>query len=91
MARILIVDHGDASALAAVRERYPDAEVITPEEAKERNIVVDKPIMYDYPIHNHKDIPILKETYTPPKANCQPWKRRGKNTKVNSSITISEI
>lgn len=37
MARILIVDHGDASALAAVRERYPDAEVITPEEAKERN------------------------------------------------------
>lgn len=82
MARILIVDHGDASVLAAVRERYPDAEVITPEEAEERNIVIDRPRMNDIPIINHRDIPILKETYTPPKANYQPWKRRGKNTKV---------
>lgn len=81
MARILIVDHGDASTLAAVRERYTDAEVITPEEAKERNIVIDSTRMNDIPIINHRDIPILKETYTPRKANYQPWKRRGKNTK----------
>lgn len=82
MARILIVDHGDASTLAAVRERYPDAEIITPEEAKERNIVIDRYIMNDIPIINHRDLPILEETYTPCKANYQPWKRRGKNTKI---------
>lgn len=82
MTRILVVGHGDASALAAVRERYPDTEIITPEEAKERNIVIDRPRMNDIPIINHRDIPILKETYTPHKANYQPWKRRGKNTKI---------
>lgn len=82
MKRILVVDYGDASALAAIQERYPDAEVITPEEAKERNIVVDKPMTYDYPIYNREDIPILQEDYDPRKLISQPWKRRGKNIKV---------
>lgn len=81
MKRILVVDHGDASALAAIRERYPDAEVITPEEAKERNIVVDKPMTYDYPIYNREDIPILETVFMPRKESNQPWKRRGKNIK----------
>lgn len=81
MTRILIVD-GDASVLAAIRERYPDTEVITPQEAKERNMVIDHPQMNDIPIINHRDIPILQEGYTPRKINSQPWKRRGKNTKV---------
>lgn len=80
--KILIVDKGDASALAAVRERYPDAEVITAEEAKERNIVIDRPRMNDIPIINHRDIPILQDVFIPHKADSQTWKRRGKNTKV---------
>lgn len=81
MKRILVVDYGDASALAAIRERYPDAEVITPEEAKERNMVVDKPMTYDYPIYNREDIPILETVFMPRKESNQPWKRRGKNIK----------
>lgn len=82
MTRILIVDHGDTRISEAIRGRYPDAEVVTPEEAKERNIVIDSPRMNDIQIVNHRDIPILQEIYTPRKINHQPWKRRGKNTKV---------
>ncbi len=82
MKRILVVDHGDTRTLATIRETYPNLEVITLEEANERNIVIDNPIMNDIPIINHRDIPIFKEVYTPCKINYQPWKRRGKNTKV---------
>lgn len=82
MKRILVVDHGDTRTLATIREIYPNLEVITLEEANERNIVIDNPVMNDIPIINHRDIPIFQEVYTPCKINYQPWKRRGKNTKV---------
>lgn len=82
MKRILVVDHGDTRTLATIREIYPNLEVITLEEANERNIVIDNPIMNDIPIINHRDIPTFQEVYTPCKINYQPWKRRGKNTKV---------
>lgn len=82
MTSILVVGHGDASALAAVRERYPDTEIITPEEAEERGIIEKRFIMNDIPIINHRDIPILQEVYIPRKVDSQSWKRRGKNTKV---------
>lgn len=65
MKRILVVDHGDTRTLATIREIYPNLEVITLEEANERNIVIDNPIMNDIPIINHRDIPIFQEVYTP--------------------------
>ena len=77
MTRILIVDHGDTRISRAIRGRYPDAEVITPEEAKERNIVIDSPRMTVIGIFQY-----FKRSILLVKLPSQPWKRRGKNTKV---------
>lgn len=80
MKHIAIVGSGSASVLAAIRKEYPDVEVITPEEAKERGIETAYcQIIDDIPIPN---IPILEDVLVSRKADAQPWKRRGKNTKV---------
>lgn len=82
MKNIIVIGHGDASALAAVRERYPEAEVITYEEAERRNIVTEGFVIKDIPIIDHRDIPILQDINIQRKDNSQTWKRRGNNTKV---------
>lgn len=80
MKHIVIVGSGSASVLAAIRKEYPDVEVITPEEAKKRGIeAADRQRIDDIPILN---IPIPEDIPIPRKADAQPWKRRGKNTKV---------
>lgn len=80
MKHIVIVGGGSASVLAAIRKEYTNVEVITPEEAKKRGIgTIDCQRIDDIPIPN---IPILEDVPIPRKADAQPWKRRGKNTKV---------
>ena len=80
MKHIAIIGSGSASVLSAIRKEYPDVKVITPEEAKKRGIeTTGHQRTDDIPIPN---ISILEDISIPRKADAQPWKRRGKNTKV---------
>lgn len=88
MKNIIIVGCGTSSTLSAIREKFPDVEVITPEEAKERGIDLDKgkAISIDQKVFELK-VPELKTPYFEDirysgKRDAQTWKRRGKNTKV---------
>lgn len=82
MKNVVIVSSGDLSKLAVIRDRFPEAEVITPEEARERYDIEYRPRISDIPIHKKPDIPVLERIPVSRNMDAQSWKRRGKNTKV---------
>lgn len=84
MKKILIVSsEHKSSELDTIREKFPDVEIITKDEAKKRNIdQPDRPRVDSACIINHTDIPILEDISFSRKKSDQPWKRRGKNIKV---------
>lgn len=88
METILIIGHGnDSFAFRELRERHPNAHIITPEEVKERGIEFerDEVIKFDEPLRFELRTSNIKESYfhsTPAKnLDSQVWKRRNKNNK----------
>lgn len=84
MKKILIVSsEHKSSELDIIREKFPDVEIITKDEAKERNMELpDRPRVDGARIINDINKPILEDISFSRKEYAQPWKRRGKNTKV---------